>query len=78
MPTPTRSLSLTDVRRFVDEEVFASREGPPDDGRVGIELEWIVVPRRSGAAPPPADLAALLPAPLPGGSRVTFEPGGQL
>jgi len=78
MPTPTRSLSLADVRRFVDEEVFTSREGPPDDNRVGIELEWIVVPRLSGSAPPPTDLVALLPAPLPGGSRITFEPGGQL
>jgi glutamate--cysteine ligase len=78
MPAPTRSLSLADVRRFVDEEVFASREGPPHDGRVGIELEWIVVPRRGDATPTPADLTALLPAALPGGSRITFEPGGQL
>ena len=50
MPAPTRSLSLADVRRFVDEEVFASREGPPTGGRVGIELEWIVVPRTSRRA----------------------------
>jgi glutamate--cysteine ligase len=78
MPSPTRSLSRADVRRFVDEEVFASREGPVADGRVGIELEWIVVPRDAATTPSPLDLAALLPAALPGGSRVTFEPGGQL
>jgi glutamate--cysteine ligase len=78
MPAPIRSLSLADVRRFVDEEVFASREGPPAVGRVGIELEWIVVPRRGGATPGPSELVSLLPAELPGRSRVTFEPGGQL
>lgn len=78
MPAPTRSLSLADVRRFVDEEVFASREGPPTGGRVGIELEWIVVPRTHGVVPEPAHVVTLLPSALPGGSRVTFEPGGQL
>ena len=78
MPAPTRSLSLADVRRFVDEEVFTSREGPPTDGRVGIELEWIVVSRHHDGVPAPAQLVTLLPTELPGGSRVTFEPGGQL
>ena len=52
--------------------------GNPHAGRVGIELEWIVVPRRGGRAPSPVELAASLPGELPGGSRITFEPGGQL
>jgi glutamate--cysteine ligase len=78
MPAPTRSLSLADVRRFVDDEVFAPRAGPPTDGRVGIELEWIVVSRDDGVVPAPAQLVTVLPTELPGRSRVTFEPGGQL
>ena len=49
----------------------------PGDGRVGIELEWILA-TRDAPSPSPAAVAALLSSPLPGGSRVTFEPGGQL
>jgi glutamate--cysteine ligase len=78
MPAPTRSLSLADVRRFVDEEVFAPRHEPPAGRRVGIELEWIVVPRGGGPTPRPEELCPLLPGVMPGYSRVTFEPGGQL
>jgi glutamate--cysteine ligase len=78
MPAPTRTLTVADVRRWVDEQVFlstAADEREPS-GRVGIELEWLTV-ARDGRAPDPIELAALLPA-LPGGSRLTFEPGGQL
>ncbi len=66
-----------DVHGFVTRTCF--KTGPP--GRVGIESEWFVHadddPR---AAVQPADLQQLLDAadPLPGGSTVTFEPGGQL
>ena len=51
MPAPTRTLTLADVRRFVDEEVFSLPWGSRHAGRVGIELEWIVRParRRRGA-----------------------------
>ena len=77
MPAPTRSLTVADVHRFVDEQVFRTA---PTDGRasprVGIELEWLTV-ARDGSPCDPSALAALLP-PLPGGSRLTFEPGGQL
>jgi glutamate--cysteine ligase len=45
---------------------------------VGIELEWVVVPAAHAAPPTPDELRAALPDPLPGASRVTFEPGGQL
>src|ERR1700716_252382 len=78
MPAPTPTLSLDDVRRFVEEHVFTPPEGSGAEGRVGIELEWIPVPRDGDAPPAPAALAALLPSTLPGASRVTFEPGGQL
>jgi glutamate--cysteine ligase len=77
MPAPTRTLTVADVHRFVDEQVFPTA---PTDGRasprVGIELEWLTV-ARDGTPCDPAALAALLP-PLPGGSRLTFEPGCQL
>src|SRR4051812_11163590 len=46
MPAPTRSLTVADVHRFVDEQVFRTA---PTDGRasprVGIELEWLTVAR---------------------------------
>jgi glutamate--cysteine ligase len=77
VPAPTRSLSVADVHRYVDEDVFLSPLGSPPGGRVGVELEWILA-GRDATAPPPAALASLLPSPLPGGSRLTFEPGGQL
>ena len=78
MPAPTPTLSLDDVRRFVEEHVFTPPEGDGAEGRVGIELEWIPVPRDGQDPPTPEALAALLPAALPGASRLTFEPGGQL
>jgi glutamate--cysteine ligase len=67
-------LSTDDVRQFVDDHVFA----PDGAGRVGIELEWVPVPLQPGIVATPEFLAACLPAALPGGSRLTFEPGGQL
>jgi glutamate--cysteine ligase len=77
-----------DVIGFVTRTCF--KTGPP--GRVGIESEWFIHPvrphQRSTTRPVPpepglpdldhlqrlADQAD----PLPGGSRLTFEPGGQL
>ena len=73
MASPTRSLTPDDVRRFVDERVFT----PAWDAKVGIELEWVT--RARGPTPTTPDaVSALLPNELPGGSRLTFEPGGQL
>ncbi len=66
-----------DVHGFVTRTCF--KTGPP--GRVGVESEWFVHDDRDADAPvPPADLQRLLDAadPLPGGSAVTFEPGGQI
>jgi glutamate--cysteine ligase len=73
MPSPTPSLTADDVRRFVDERVFT----PGWDAKVGIELEWVTRGEGVGATTPDA-IRGMLPAKLPGGSSVTFEPGGQL
>ncbi len=77
MPSPHRCLRAADVESFVRTRCFA----PAEHGRIGIELERVVV----DAADPwsPVDHAAVSGAvaalaDLPGGSRVTFEPGGQL
>jgi glutamate--cysteine ligase len=77
MPAPTRTLSVADVQQFVDEHVFPTGGTEPRRPRVGIELEWIPVARDGAATLGPDALAARLPR-LPGGSRLTFEPGGQL
>ncbi|GAA1267856.1 ergothioneine biosynthesis glutamate--cysteine ligase EgtA [Sphaerisporangium rubeum] len=56
-------------------ECFAAVAG---EERVGAELEFLVYDRRDPARPVPVgEVVAALPE-LPGGSRVTFEPGGQL
>ncbi|WP_037570537.1 ergothioneine biosynthesis glutamate--cysteine ligase EgtA [Phaeacidiphilus oryzae] len=57
------------------------KTGPPE--RVGVELEWLVHDRADPAAAVPAKrvdeaLAGLEPRGLPGGGRLTREPGGQL
>ncbi len=67
------------IRNASDVETFARRcfLGSPGD-QVGIELEFLVFDRTAPARQVPmARIAGALP-PLPGGSLVTFEPGGQL
>ena len=76
MPAPSPVLTVADVHRYVDEQVFGAPADRRTTGHVGIELEWIVVDRDGGTCTP-ARLAELLPR-LPGDSRLTFEPGGQL
>jgi glutamate--cysteine ligase len=72
MPSPVRTLTRRDVAHHVASHVFA----PGAKGRVGIEIEWVTAP--ASGVPGPAALRATLPDPFPGGSRLTFEPGGQL
>ena len=67
------------IRNTSDVEDFARRcfLGSTGD-QVGVELEFLVFDRTAPARQVPmARIADALP-PLPGGSRVTFEPGGQL
>ncbi|MGH3313170.1 MAG: ergothioneine biosynthesis glutamate--cysteine ligase EgtA [Streptomyces sp.] len=57
------------------------KTGPPS--RVGVELEWLIRDRAAPARAVPPDrldqaLAPLWTRGLPGGSRLTREPGGQL
>src|SRR5438105_12380924 len=76
MPVPLRDLTLQGARDHVAARCAAS-DAPP---AVGLETEWFVVgPNRR--LPVPFDvvqLAAAAGGPLPGRSRVTYEPGGQL
>lgn len=76
--TPANVLTETTASAYVAAAGF--RVGPV--GRVGVELEYCVRdPRRPLHRPAPARLLGLLSHlgnPLPGGSAVTVEPGGQL
>lgn len=77
MPVPRRQLVASDVETYVRERCFA----PAQDGQVGIELErHLVSSDRSavGVDHHAVHCAVAQLDPLPGGSRVTFEPGGQL
>src|SRR3982075_2476299 len=86
MPSKTPNLRQEDARRLIGDRSFSARGdrgpvGSPLGAHAGVEVEWLTVstpnteshnpprdPRRAGAAA----------GALPGGCRVTFEPGGQL
>lgn len=78
--TPSRPPTVrheSDVHGFITRTFF--KIGPP--GRVGIESEWFVLdPKFPHQSVPIERLLSLLTAagPLPAGSRLTFEPGGQV
>ena len=83
MPASAPELNPDDVAAFVRDHCFA----PSSDDRIGVELEWLTVDERDHQRPPsPARTRAVLRAAqalrdddvLPAGSRLTFEPGGQL
>jgi len=85
MPFPQASLTLPHVRDHVRTHVFgtapcdAAGDALARDG-VGIELEWLTS-YRDPLTRVSHDQAEALRAditPLPGGSRLTLEPGGQL
>lgn len=71
-----RSLTVSDLRRYVHERCFT----PCSDGRVGIEVEWLTI----NLEDPGAHVAltsvneTATGEDLPGGSLISFEPGGQL
>ncbi len=70
-------LTETDVHNFVNGICF--KTGPP--GRVGVEAEWLVSDQQQPHLPVPLHQVRACveeAGPLPNGSAVTFEPGGQL
>jgi glutamate--cysteine ligase len=74
VPSANPSLAVGDIRRLVDEECFR-RSGA---GRVGVEVEWLAVRSSAPATPVLPELVGEAGAELPAGSRLTFEPGGQV
>ncbi|MGD9484614.1 ergothioneine biosynthesis glutamate--cysteine ligase EgtA [Streptomyces sp. TRM70308] len=79
-PDPPDALSEAQAAAYIGGICF--KTGPPR--RVGVELEWHVRDREDPARAVPAErldaaLAPLLaPGGLPGGGRLTREPGGQV
>jgi glutamate--cysteine ligase len=74
VPSTRQSLTVGDVRRLVREECFPSSPS----GRVGVEVEWLAVRFSDPSSPVLPELVGEVGAELPAGSRLTFEPGGQV
>jgi glutamate--cysteine ligase len=77
MPRPRRSLDVDRVSSLVAEEVF----GPSGDAHgLGVELEWLTSQGQRDRRLPIGEATGLIDrlSPLPAGSRLTLEPGGQL
>ena len=74
-----RVLTLGDARQFVADHGFVPPD-PAPDARLGIEIEWQTVSTGDPSQPVPFDLLERTArgTVLPGGSRLTFEPGGQV
>jgi glutamate--cysteine ligase len=85
MPALRPQLTVDDATTYVRDHVFGTASSAPLPDHVarhsvGIELEWLTG-YRSATDRLRIDQAAALAAdvgPLPGGSRLTVEPGGQL
>jgi glutamate--cysteine ligase len=82
VPAAQPVLTEDQARQIVGDCGFGNSPAAPDGaGRVGVELEWLVV--RTDDHDRPAEFDTVRDAvdalgPLPGGSLVTFEPGGQV
>src|SRR5262245_43088406 len=74
VPAARRSLTTRDVRRLVDDQCFL----PSASGRIGVEMEWLAICLADLDQPVPPELVGEAGAELPAGSRLTFEPGGQV
>src|SRR4051794_40226644 len=83
MEPSAQPLSLADVTRHVRDHVFGTADLPDDTpatrDQVGIELEWLTGYRgRQRLSLDQAQAVVADLSPLPNGSRITIEPGGQL
>jgi glutamate--cysteine ligase len=81
--TSARPLSLADVTTHVRDHVFGAAglagDTPAVRDQVGIELEWLTGYRdRQRLSLEQAQAVVADLSPLPNGSRITIEPGGQL
>ncbi len=77
MPSREQRLCLTDVRKTLRDRCFS----PESPCRVGVELEWLTVVTDDPMArvdPVALERAVAAAGTPPGGSAITFEPGGQL
>ena len=74
VPAARRSLRTRDVHQLVEEQCFP----PSPSGRVGVEIEWLAVCLADPTEPVPPEVVGEAGAELPAGSRLTFEPGGQV
>jgi glutamate--cysteine ligase len=74
VPAARRSITTRDVRQLVADQCFV----PSASGRIGVEVEWLAVCRSDPDQPVPPELVGEAGAELPAGSRLTFEPGGQV
>jgi glutamate--cysteine ligase len=82
VPTRFPTLTRDEAHRAVAARGFdRPRNAPPPGRHVGIELEWLTVDAEDLGRPAPRDLVESVVThvgPLPGGSVLTFEPGGQV
>ena len=70
MPSDTRQLGLPDARALIGDHGFGVNGHSPVGPSIGVELESFIMPALDPAR---------LPRPvLPAGSRLSFEPGGQV
>lgn len=77
MASPKPVLSVADVHDHIRTSIFTSSI----EGRVGVEVEWLPIFEHEPDRYVPLDLLEQVldpSAPLPCGSRITFEPGGQI
>ncbi len=74
MPSPHAGITVDDVRAFVATRCFT----PGPSARVGVEVEWLAVCADSPQDRVPVSVVGTPGAELAAGSRLTFEPGGQI
>ncbi|MDF3320052.1 glutamate-cysteine ligase family protein [Rhodococcus sp. C3V] len=72
---PCSRPTLTTQRAY---EIACEAFVPSGDDLVGVEVEWPVHKRSSLSRPNLADFLPIMNRPLPNGSRITIEPGGQI
>jgi glutamate--cysteine ligase len=86
MPSKIPCLPLRDAVRYIEEHSFSASGdrgpvGSPLGAHAGVEVEWLTFPVANPAGHVPlaeTEAAVAAAGTLPGGCRVSFEPGGQL